>query len=120
MKAIVTIKLPRNPKHNPRNKKSGWCPINPQKHCTDITGSHHSYIQEGLNMEDIRNKARAKYDHITRIEFFDEDEFSDSTWAYILGLLEARLKEVKNDIIARQIRTEILKRHPRLKRMLEL
>jgi len=68
MRAIVTVKLPRHARHNPRNKKSGWCPINLQRWCTDTTGSHHSYIQEGVNLEHIEELAREKYSHITRIE----------------------------------------------------
>lgn len=79
MKAIVTVKLPRNPKHNPRNKQIGICPlcsISERKAgmgrlCTDVTGSHHSYIEEGKNRLDIFCKAKAKYGHITRVEVIE-------------------------------------------------
>jgi len=67
MKAIVTIKLPRNPRHNPRNKQTGRCPIK-NTPCTDITGSHHSYIEEGKDIKDIKEKAKKKWGHVTRIE----------------------------------------------------
>ena len=81
MKAIVTVKLPRNPKHNPRNKQTGRCPLfsPPYRYplfksmeglniCTDITGSHHSYIETGKNEKEIRELAEKKFGHITRIE----------------------------------------------------
>lgn len=71
MKAIVTIKYPRNPYHDPRNKKTGNCPINGRL-CTDTTGSHHSYIEEGLNLKDIKKKAYKKFNHVTRIEIIEE------------------------------------------------
>jgi len=74
MKAIVTVKLPRNPKHDPRNKKIGKCPLKENKLCTDVTGSHHSYIEEGKNRQDIWFKANHKYHHITRIEPIAEKE----------------------------------------------
>ena len=77
MKAIVTVKLPRNPKHNPRNKKSGRCPLSlllkRELWCTDVTGSHHSYIEEGFCQNDIEKKVKDQgFKHITRIEFFDD------------------------------------------------
>ena len=73
MKAIVTVKLPRNPKHNPRNKKTGICPLcdlglHVVRMCTDKTGSHHSYIEEGMNVKDIETKAKNLFGHVTRIE----------------------------------------------------
>ena len=81
MKAVVTVKLPRNPRHDPRNKKIGRCPLSlllgRELWCTDVTGSHHSYIEEGCCHREIEKKIKKKfgqYIHITRIEFFDEDE----------------------------------------------
>jgi len=72
MKAIVTVKLNRpHIHHDPRNKQHGKCPLTPEGKywsCTDITGSHHSYIEEGENRDEIRTKAEIKYGHITRIE----------------------------------------------------
>ena len=65
MRAIVTVKLPRNPIHNPKDKKTGICPLsdwgkqplpNPRL-CSDITGSHHSYIAEGKSYEEIETEA---------------------------------------------------------------
>ena len=81
MKAVVTVKLPRNPKHNPRNKQTGKCPLfrPPYRYplfkskeglniCTDITGSHHSYIETGKNVKEIRELAEKKFGYVTRIE----------------------------------------------------
>ena len=67
MKAIVTVKLKKNPFHNPRDKKTGNCPIQ-NCICTDITGSHHSYIETGKDRDEIIQKAEQKWGHVTRIE----------------------------------------------------
>lgn len=67
MRAIVTVKLPRNPAHDPRNKISGKCPLQ-EVWCTDTTGSHHCYVESGADFEEIKKKAHEKYAHITRIE----------------------------------------------------
>lgn len=64
---IITVKLPKNPSHDGRNKKSGMCPIN-NAICTDVTGEHHSYIQEADSPEDALEIAKGKYDRITRVE----------------------------------------------------
>lgn len=74
MKAIVTVKLPRNPVHNPKRKREGICPIIRKKKrvCTDITGSHHSFIEHGKDLEDIRRKVLAACHHITRIEVIEK------------------------------------------------
>lgn len=66
MKAIVTIKLPRNPKHNPLNKQTGICPVSGWI-CTDITGEHHSYLETGDDITEIMQKAQ-KRGHVTRVE----------------------------------------------------
>jgi len=60
---VVTVKLPRNPAHDPKNKQVGACVVS--KHCTDVTGQHHSFIAE--TDEDLE-LARALFDHITRVE----------------------------------------------------
>ena len=76
MKAIVTVRFPRNPKHNPINKRTGKCPLfshDITQLCTDITGEHHSYIQKGESLEDIRKRAEEKFNHITRIEIILEE-----------------------------------------------
>ena len=73
MRVVVTVKLQKNPNHNPQNKKTGICPIavftkNKHCRCTDITGSHHSYIVKGKDLEEIKRKVHKYFKHITRIE----------------------------------------------------
>lgn len=76
MKAIVTVRLPRDKTHDPRNKKTGVCPlfskqidsISVSRLCTDITGEHHCYVEEGYDLEVIRKKAETIFKHVTRIE----------------------------------------------------
>lgn len=72
MKAIVTVKLPRNPKHNPKRKLTGNCPLSGNCICTDTTGSHHSYVETGDNHTEIKLLAQKKYGHITRIEIMEK------------------------------------------------
>lgn len=43
-----------------------------KRRCTDITGEHHSYIEAGTSLEDIKKKAEEKFNHVTRIEVFEE------------------------------------------------
>ena len=65
---IVTVKLARNPGHDPHNKKIGICPVSGLL-CTDVTGEHHSYVvvvsESEQAIEDAHNKG---FTHITRIE----------------------------------------------------
>ncbi len=59
---LVTVKLPRNRLHDPRNKKEGECPVNTDYACTDITGAHHSVIAEREMIPSKRRKVhRVKY-----------------------------------------------------------
>lgn len=64
---IVTVKLPRNPEHDPRNKKTGSCPASPEgEPCTDVTGEHHSFL---LRTTDLKAALeRLGHPHITRTE----------------------------------------------------
>jgi hypothetical protein len=59
---LVTVKLPRNPDHDPRDKKTGACPVSPE--CTDATGEHHTFLLE----TDRLFLALARYAHVTRVE----------------------------------------------------
>jgi hypothetical protein len=72
MRAIVTVRLSRDPKHEPQHKQTGLCPLSKivkgVTQCTDVRGEQHSYIEEGKDFDDIKNKARAKFPHVTRIE----------------------------------------------------
>lgn len=69
MKAyIVTVKLPRNPDHDPYSKVTGPCPANGLK-CTDVTGEHHSFLVFADDETDIRFIVHGQgFKHITRIE----------------------------------------------------
>jgi len=60
---LVTIKLPKNPNHDPHNKVTGECPFSWD--CTDSTGEHHTGI--AATWEEIED-LRETYKHITRIE----------------------------------------------------
>lgn len=60
---IVTIKLPKNPNHNPHAKVTGPCPVSSV--CTDSTGEHHSVI---VHSEAEIEQLRERFKHITRIE----------------------------------------------------
>jgi hypothetical protein len=62
---LVTLKLPRNPTHNPHDKKTGPCPVN-GKPCTDQTGEHHTVLHQAQTESDVRVAFR--HYHITRIE----------------------------------------------------
>jgi hypothetical protein len=65
---LVTVKLAKNPEHNPREKKTGPCPIS-GKPCTDVTGEHHTFLAdlEGMSAEDAREVYETVY-HVTRVE----------------------------------------------------
>lgn len=59
---IITIKLPKNPEHDPRNKKMSVCEFSPV--CTDATGEHHSF----LGTDETLALLRGRDTHITRVE----------------------------------------------------
>jgi hypothetical protein len=67
---IVTVKLKKNPEHNPHNKVAGPCPLDQsaQKTCTDVTGEHHSELVYGKSAADINAMYVAHGFHVTRIE----------------------------------------------------
>ena len=65
---IVTVKLAKNPKHDPRNKKTGKCPAGVGT-CTDVAGEHHSFLfgsDDPRGIEYVRENWKDY--HITRIE----------------------------------------------------
>lgn len=70
---LVTVKVLKNPSHDPHNKKIGSCPLNgdEKKICTDITGEHHTIMVEARDMEQARLNTLKAYPealHITRVE----------------------------------------------------
>lgn len=64
---LVTVKLPRNPKHDPRRKVAGNCPVT-GLYCTDVTGEHHTVLIEASDVTTAEVDARMLYGHVTRIE----------------------------------------------------
>lgn len=62
---MVTVKLPRNPNHDPKNKVTGKCPMG-DGICTDVTGEHHTILVQGTTMDWINDYFAGR--HITRIE----------------------------------------------------
>jgi hypothetical protein len=65
---LVTVKIQKNPDHNPRDKKTGPCPVN-GKPCTDVTGEHHTFVAflPDLDAEGVREAYEGIY-HVTRVE----------------------------------------------------
>ncbi len=62
---IVTIKLARNPDHDPNNKVTGPCPANPLTECSDVTGEHHSVpVMSDDQVQELIDVGL----HITRVE----------------------------------------------------
>jgi hypothetical protein len=66
---VVTVKLPKNPNHNPHDKKSGECPASGGP-CTDVTGEHHSYLDLAADSIDMAmgNAHLRGFHHVTRVE----------------------------------------------------
>lgn len=63
----VTVRLKKNPSHDPKNKKTGPCPVPPHLICDDVTGEHHTLLTEGISAEFIRSLYSNEY-HVTRVE----------------------------------------------------
>lgn len=59
---LVTVKLPKNPAHNPRAKVTGQCPFSDE--CTDVTGEHHSFLTGADGLAALREEGT----HVTRVE----------------------------------------------------
>jgi hypothetical protein len=66
----VTVKLPRDPTHDPANKITGVCALPDGGTCTDVTGQHHTYLTwSDRGIEHVREDAtRRGFTHVTRIE----------------------------------------------------
>jgi|ERR1019366_10435941 hypothetical protein len=67
---IITIKLPKNKAHNPKNKITGGCPFSPDGsiECTDTTGEHHSKLVEGYSVDEVTQRYVDDGYHVTRVE----------------------------------------------------
>lgn len=57
---LVTVKLPKNPAHNPNSKVTGKCPVN-GNYCSDTTGEHHTVLIECNSLNDFRRISRHSY-----------------------------------------------------------
>jgi hypothetical protein len=82
MEAIVTVKISKGRQNQKESdaiygkpeKKTGTCPLSSSPNqfgkitCTDVEGQHHSYIEYGTSIENIKEKAELEYGHVTRIE----------------------------------------------------
>jgi hypothetical protein len=64
---LVTVKLPRDPAHNPAKKVAGTCPVSGLS-CTDVTGQHHTLAVGAANPEAAANAVGEYFPHITRVE----------------------------------------------------
>lgn len=84
---LVTIKLPRNPDHDPRNKKTGPCPASTE--CTDSTGEHHTVLLETDRLE----LALARFSHVTRVErvVTVNRQVPDTSYQILCGLTGSEL-----------------------------
>lgn len=69
---LITVKLPKNPDHDPRNKVTGPCPVDMTRGriCTDVTGEHHTVLVAAPDLEAARRTMLLLKPgiHITRIE----------------------------------------------------
>jgi hypothetical protein len=63
---LVTVKVARNPDHDPTAKRTGECPLSMQ--CTDVTGQHHTVIVQAVDDDEALRLAQGLGVHITRIE----------------------------------------------------
>ena len=65
---LVTIKLPRNPEHDPQRKQVGKCPLDNNRTCNDVTGQHHTLLVLAAGIRQVRSYYEDEGYHITRIE----------------------------------------------------
>lgn len=62
---LITVKLPRNPDHNPRAKVVGPCPVTGLP-CTDVTGEHHTFAVVAEDAAKIMTDMALLHGHVTR------------------------------------------------------
>lgn len=63
---LVTVKLSRDPRHDPLNKQTGPCPVDDGSFCSDVTGQHHTVLVEASTSERAAGLLHPL--HVTRIE----------------------------------------------------
>ncbi len=92
---LVTVKAPRNPDHDPRNKITGPCIGDAT--CTDQTGEHHTYLVEATDRDTAAEHGRQHYGHVTRVE--DTDLVGTAARArYVWFDLEVRERQIIADL----------------------
>lgn len=65
---LVTVKGPKHPSHDPRNKRTSKCPAG-EGECTDYTGEHHTFlVRSARTIREVRDECRERYGHVTRVE----------------------------------------------------
>lgn len=62
---LVTVKVDRNPNHDPANKQIGMCPVS-EGTCSDLTGQHHTFMVD--DDQDMLLLHAIKGVHVTRVE----------------------------------------------------
>lgn len=65
---LITVKLPKNPDHDPHNKQTGFCPVSAGQTCSDVTGEHHTVLWESRSVEEALDHWRGRGFHVTRVE----------------------------------------------------
>lgn len=65
---VITVKVPKNPQHDPHNKQLGECPYSTQ--CTDVTGVHHSFLGTIVDISRLHEEGV----HITRTELVTAEQ----------------------------------------------
>lgn len=68
---LITFKLPKNPAHDPRDKKTGRCPLAGNGECTDTTGEHHTaayQMHDDATTAGVKEWLENEGHHVTRIE----------------------------------------------------
>lgn len=98
MKAILTVRLDKNPNHETKNKITDVCPLNKNKACTDAAGEHHSTIIFGRDLEEIKKQAGNL--HVTRIEVVDNENYPEHRFATFV-LSEAKDQKELGEIFKR-------------------
>lgn len=63
---LVTVKMPKNPAHDPRAKQTGPCPFSDS--CTDVTGEHHTFLTNAAGLAELRTGDT----HVTRVELLQK------------------------------------------------
>jgi hypothetical protein len=70
---LVTVKLKKNPDHNPHDKKTQQCPLDMDSTCTDATGEHHTALVSSVRtIGEVKEQYERLGYHVTRVETVSE------------------------------------------------